>query len=44
MPTEERGNIGSVKPTGWHSVRYQGIDGNYLYNRWQIQYHTFHIL
>lgn len=33
MPTEERGNIGSVKPTGWHSVRYQGIDGNYLYNR-----------
>lgn len=33
MPTEERGNIGSIKPTGWHSVRYQGIDGNYLYNR-----------
>ena len=33
MPTEERGNIGSVKPSGWHSVRYQGIDGNYLYNR-----------
>ncbi len=33
MPTEERGTIGSVKPTGWHTVRYQGIDGNYLYNR-----------
>lgn len=33
MPTEERGNIGSIKPTGWHSVRYDGIDGNYLYNR-----------
>lgn len=33
MPTEERGDIGSVKPTGWHSIRYQGIDGNYLYNR-----------
>ena len=33
MPTEDRGNIGSVKPTGWHSVRYDGIDGNYLYNR-----------
>lgn len=33
MPTEERGNIGSVKPTGWHSVRYQGVDGLYLYNR-----------
>lgn len=33
MPTEERGNIGSVKPTGWHTVKYDGIDGNYLYNR-----------
>lgn len=33
MPTEERGEIGSVKPTGWHTVRYNGIDGNYLYNR-----------
>lgn len=33
MPTEERGTIGSVKPSGWHTVRYQGIDGNYLYNR-----------
>lgn len=34
MPTEERGAIGSVKPTGWHTVKYNGIvDGNYLYNR-----------
>ena len=33
MPTEERENIGSVKPTGWHTVKYKGIDGNYLYNR-----------
>lgn len=34
MPTEERGEIGSVKPTGWHTVKYSGIiDGNYLYNR-----------
>ena len=33
MPTEERGSIGSIKPTGWHTVRYEGIDGNYLYNR-----------
>lgn len=33
MPTEPRGNIGSVKPTGWHTVKYNGIDGNYLYNR-----------
>lgn len=33
MPTEERGNIGQIKPTGWHTVKYEGIDGNYLYNR-----------
>lgn len=33
MPTQERGNIGDVKPTGWHTVKYAGIDGNYLYNR-----------
>ena len=33
MPTEERENIGSIKPTGWHTVKYKGIDGNYLYNR-----------
>lgn len=34
MPTEEYGSIGSVKPTGWHTIKYAGIvDGNYLYNR-----------
>ena len=22
MPTEARGNIGQVKPTGWHAVKY----------------------
>lgn len=33
MPTEERGNIGSVKPTGWHTIKYNVVDGNYLYNR-----------
>lgn len=34
MPTEERGNIGMVKPSGWHTVKYNDlIDGNYLYNR-----------
>ncbi len=33
MPTEERGNIGQIKPTGWHTVRYDNVDGNYLYNR-----------
>lgn len=31
MPTEKRGDIGSVKPTGWHTVKYAGVvDGNYL--------------
>ncbi|MCM1096952.1 MAG: DNA/RNA non-specific endonuclease [Ruminococcus flavefaciens] len=34
MPTEKRGEIGSIKPSGWHTVKYNGIvDGNYLYNR-----------
>ncbi len=33
MPTEERGDIGSVRPTGWHTVRYDCVDGQYLYNR-----------
>ena len=33
LPQEERENIGMVKPTGWHTVKYDGIDGNYLYNR-----------
>lgn len=33
MPTEERGSIGQVKPTGWHTVKYDIVDGKYLYNR-----------
>ena len=33
MPTEDRGEIGSVKPTGWQSVKYDCVDGKYLYNR-----------
>lgn len=33
MPTNERGAIGSVKPTGWHTVKYDCVDGKYLYNR-----------
>ena len=33
LPDAPRGPIGSVKPTGWHTVKYEGIDGNYLYNR-----------
>lgn len=33
MPTEDRGEIGSVKPTGWQSVKYDIVEGKYLYNR-----------
>ena len=34
MPSEERGEIGQAKPTGWHTVKYSDqINGNYLYNR-----------
>ena len=33
MPSEERGPIGNVRPSGWHTVKYDNIDGNYLYNR-----------
>lgn len=33
MPTEERGSIGQVKPTGWKTTKYDIVDGKYLYNR-----------
>ena len=33
MPTEPRGEIGAVKPTDWHLVKYDNVDGKYLYNR-----------
>ena len=33
MPTEKRGAIGQVKPSGWHTVKYDIVDGKYLYNR-----------
>lgn len=33
MPTEERGAVGMVKPTGWHTVKYDNVEGKYLYNR-----------
>ena len=41
MPTGERGSIGSIKPSGWHTVKYDFINGKYLYNRchligWQL--------
>lgn len=34
QPAEKRGTIGQVRPSGWHTVKYNDlIDGNYLYNR-----------
>lgn len=33
MPDEERGSIGQVKPSGWQTVKYDSIDGKYLFNR-----------
>ena len=36
MPTEERGQIGMIKPTGWHTVRYDFVYGQYLYNRCRL--------
>ena len=33
MPTEDRESIGRVKPSGWHTVKYDIVDGKYLYNR-----------
>ncbi len=33
MPTEERGDISSIHPTGWHSVNYDEVPGGWLYNR-----------
>lgn len=41
MPTEDRGSISQVKPSGWQSTKYDNVDGGYLYNRchligWQL--------
>lgn len=33
MPTEPRGSIGNVRPTGWHNAKYDWVDGKYVYNR-----------
>lgn len=33
MPTEPRGSISSIKPSGWHTYKYDFVDGKYLYNR-----------
>lgn len=33
MPKEKRGSIGMIKPSGWHTIKYDSVDGKYLYNR-----------
>ena len=33
MPSKKRGSIGMIKPSGWHTVKYDFVDGKYLYNR-----------
>lgn len=33
MPKEKRGTIGMIKPSGWHTIKYNIVDGKYLYNR-----------
>ncbi len=33
MPTKKRGSIGMIKPSGWHTIKYDNVDGKYLYNR-----------
>ncbi len=33
MPTEPRGNIGMIKPSGWVMAKYDFVEGKYLYNR-----------
>ena len=33
MPKEKRGSIGMIKPTGWHTIKYDIVNGKYLYNR-----------
>ncbi len=42
MPTEERGEIGGVKPSGWVQAKYEGIIDStppYLYNRCHLIAH-----
>ena len=33
MPTDDRESISEVKPSGWVNVKYDFVDGKYLYNR-----------
>lgn len=33
MPTEERGSINEVTPSGWENEKYDFVDGGFVYNR-----------
>ena len=33
MPTEKGGYFGMILLSGWHTVKYDNVDGKYLYNR-----------
>ena len=39
MPTEKRGSIGMIKPSGWHTIKFDFVDGKYLYNRCHLIAH-----
>lgn len=39
MPTEKRGPIGMIKPSGWKTVKYDNVDGHFLYNRCHLVGH-----
>ena len=39
MPTEPRGDISEVHPTGWHTERYDFVEGEALYNRCHLIAH-----
>ncbi len=40
MPSEPRGDIGQIRPSGWHTVNYHDlIEDNYLYNRCHLIAH-----
>lgn len=39
MPTEPRGNISEIHPTGWHTDKYDGVEGGNLYNRCHLIAH-----
>lgn len=39
MPTQKRGDISKVKPTGWKVAKYDHVDGKYLYNRCHLLGH-----